>query len=205
MIKFLIKKILINLHGKLDVLIKSSFALDLKSINGLEIADDVKFNGKPLIDIRCGGQIHIARGVVINSLNNGYHLNMHSVVKLFVDKPGAIIEIGENTRIHGSCLHAVESIRIGRNCLIAANCQIFDCSGHDLSFDKIENRINTVGTSKPVVIEDNVWIGANCIILPGVTIGMGSVVAAGSVVTKNVPPMVLIAGSPARVIKRAAE
>ncbi len=51
------------------------------------------------------------------------------------------------------------------------------------------------------LIEDNVWIGAHCLILPGVRIGQGSVVAAGSVVTKSVPPLVVVGGDPARMIK----
>ncbi|EML0281075.1 acyltransferase [Vibrio alginolyticus] len=110
--------------------------------------------------------------------------------------------MGANTRIHGTCIHAYESITIGKNCLIAANCQIFDGSGHDLSFSDVENRINTRGVSKPVLIEDNVWIGINSIILPGVTIGNGSVIAANSVVTKDIPPMVLAGGNPAKIIKR---
>jgi acetyltransferase-like isoleucine patch superfamily enzyme len=92
-------------------------------------------------------------------------------------------------------------ITIGKNCLIAANCQIMDNSGHDLSFDDVANRINTTGVSSPVTIGDDVWIGANCIILPGVTIGQGSVVSAGSVVTKDIPSMVIAGGIPARVLR----
>ena len=85
--------------------------------------------------------------------------------------------------------------------MIAANCQIFDGNGHDLSFPDVDNRINTRGTSKPVNIEDSVWIGANSIVLPGVTIGRGSVVSANSVVVKDVPPMVVVGGNPAKIIK----
>ena len=102
-------------------------------------------------------------------------------------------------------MHACSSISIGRRCLIAANCQIFDGSGHDLSFDDISNRINTKGNTKPIVIEDDVWIGANSIILPGVRVGRGSIIGAGSVVTKEIPSMVHAAGNPARVIRCASE
>ncbi len=75
-----------------------------------------------------------------------------------------------------------------------------DASGHDLSFDDVANRINTSGSIKPVIIQDSVWLGVNTIILPGVTIGQGAVIAAGSVVVKDIPPMVLAAGNPAKVI-----
>lgn len=127
---------------------------------------------------------------------------MHSPCKFLLDQPGGIIKIGKNTRIHGTCIHAYTSVEIGENCLIAANTQIFDGSGHDLSFENPDNRINTLGNNKPIVIENSVWIGANSIILPGIRIGYGSVVASGSVVTKNIPPLTLVGGNPAKIIKQ---
>ena len=85
--------------------------------------------------------------------------------------------------------------------MIAANTNIIDCNGHNLSFNDPSNRINTHGVSKPIIIEDNVWIGANCMILPGVTIGEGSVISANSVVVKTIPSRVVAGGNPAKVIK----
>lgn len=168
---------------------------------GLRLGSRVKVRGRPIIDTRQGGRVEIGDDVTINSRNFGYHLNMHSPCKFYADRMGAQIVIGNRTRIHGTCLHAYGSIVIGADCLIAANCQIFDGSGHDLSFGDVANRKNTEGEVKPIVIEDAVWIGANCIILPGVTIGKGAVIAAGSVVTKNVAPYSIVGGNPARVIK----
>jgi len=161
----------------------------------------INIYGRPMIDIREGCHLHMGANVTLNSDNRGYHINMHSPVKLFADKPGAEIRIGENTRIHGTCIHAFQSIVIGRNCLIAANCQIIDGNGHDLSFPDVSNRIMTFGSSRPVVIEDDVWIGANTIILPGTRIGRGSVVSASSVVASDIPAMVVAGGNPAKVIK----
>jgi acetyltransferase-like isoleucine patch superfamily enzyme len=175
----------------------------LGKMKGLTLGRGVVFHGHPVIDISNGGSVTIENDVVLNSENVGYHLNMHSPIKLFADRPGATIFIGERTRIHGTCLHAYSSIKIGKYCLIAANCQLIDGSGHDLSFDDVDNRINTIGTSNSIILEDSVWLGANVIILPGVTIGKGSVIGAGSVVTKDIPPMVVAAGNPARVIKYA--
>lgn len=171
---------------------------------GLVIGQGVYFRGFPVVDICRGSQIIISDGVTINSSNRRYHINMHSPTKLMADHPGAVIKIGRNTRIHGACLHARKMIEIGESCLIAANTQIMDCGGHDMSFDNIYNRIKTKGVSAAVVVEDGVWIGANAIILPGVRIGRGSVVAAGSVVTRDVPPMVLAGGNPAKIIKNAS-
>ena len=116
------------------------------------------------------------------------------------DRENAVIKIGENTRIHGTCIHAYKSIEIGKNCLIAANCQIFDGNGHDLSFENVHNRINTIGESKEIIIEDSVWLGTGVIVLPGVKIGMGSVIAANSVVHKDIPSMVIAGGNPVKEI-----
>jgi len=89
---------------------------------------------------------------------------------------------------------------IGKRCLIAGNCQIIDSNGHDLSFPDVENRLNTEGSSYPIVIEDDVWIGANSVVLPGVRIGRGSIIGANSVVSASIPPMVVARGNPATVV-----
>ena len=171
----------------------------LATKRGLHLGQGIKFNGLPIIDIRNGGSIHIGDNVVINSINRGYHANMFGPVKLFADRPGATITIGEGSRLHGSCLHAGESISIGKRCLIAANCQIIDGNGHDLSFPHVHLRGQTTGGSSPIEIQDDVWIGLGATILRGVTIGRGSVIGAGSVVTRDVPPMVVVTGNPATV------
>lgn len=176
--------------------------LGLQQNDNVTLDGSVHIKGAPLIDIRKGGKLHLGNNVTLNSNNAGYHINMHSPAKLFADRPGASISIGENTRLHGSCVHAYGSISIGKNCLIAANCHIIDGNGHDISYPDVSNRINTTGKVKPVVIEDDVWLCANTIVLPGVTIGRGSIISANSVVTCDIPPMVVAGGNPAVVIKR---
>lgn len=169
------------------------------------IQGKVIVTGIPIFHFAYNAKLIIKNNVQLKSNIKSYHLNMHSPVKIMADRPDAIIDIGENSRINGSCIHAYKKITIGSNCLIAANCQIFDGNGHDLSFPDVENRINTKGEAKEIIIEDNVWIGANSIILPGVKIGYGSVIAAGSVVVKSIPPMCIAGGNPARVIKSYSE
>lgn len=164
----------------------------------------VLFRGWPIINTENSGSIRIGNNVKIDSKNRGYHINMHSPTKIFADRPGALVEIGDETCIHGSCLHAHKLIRIGKRCLIAANCQLFDDSGHQASFRDVENRRFSEGVPKAIVVEDYVWIGANCIILPGTHIGYGSIIGAGSVVSGTIPPMVIAAGNPAVVIKKNA-
>ncbi len=168
----------------------------------------IKFNGKvklygfPNISIHRKSKLIIGENVLLNSSNNGYHLNMYSKVKLFIDRPNATIKIGNNTRIHGSCIHAQESITIGDGCLIAANTNIFDSNGHELLMDKPHLRIKSYGKTKPIVLGDNVWIACGCVILPGSIIGDGAVISANSVVSGTVPAGAIFAGNPAKKVER---
>jgi carbonic anhydrase/acetyltransferase-like protein (isoleucine patch superfamily) len=112
------------------------------------------------------------------------------------------LKIGSNTSINYRTVISVECmVSIGSNCLIAEETKIFDNNSHSIDF---KNRRMTVNDAGPIVIEDDVWIGMNSIILKNVTIGRGAVVAAGSVVTKNVAPMTLVGASPARLMKNIA-
>ncbi|HWE36458.1 MAG TPA: acyltransferase [Isosphaeraceae bacterium] len=110
---------------------------------------------------------------------------------------GARLEIGPSTALTDSCwVAASRSIVIGRDCAISWNVTIFDDDGHGAGPPPY---------SAPVVIGDRVWIGCNATILKGVTIGPGSIVAAGAVVTRSCPPRSMIAGIPARVIRHDVE
>ncbi|MEM9191277.1 MAG: acyltransferase [Myxococcota bacterium] len=161
----------------------------------------LRLRGRPLIDVVPNATLILGDGVLLNSDNDAYHVNMHSPVKLLADRPGAQIEIGAGSRIHGTCVHAAKSVRIGARCLIAANTHIIDSSGHDISFPNVESRIDSKDEARPVTIADDVWIGANCLIMPGVTIGEGTVIGAGSVVVKAIPSRVVAGGNPAKVIR----
>ncbi|MGQ3679149.1 MAG: acyltransferase [Tenacibaculum sp.] len=171
--------------------------------NNVHLGKKVIFRKKPLIELDKNALLDIGDNVTINSENKGYHVNMFNVCKLMADRPKAIIKIGNNTRLHGSCIHAQKKISIGKNCLIAANCQIIDGNGHDISFESPKNRIKTKGNSKEVVIEDNVWLATGVVVLPGVRIGEGSIITANSVVHKSIPPMVVAGGNPIKIIKKA--
>ncbi len=108
--------------------------LSLTPEEGLIRGRNVRFVGTPLLAIGRGGSVRLGDDVVLDSSNRGYHANMFAPVKLVAEVPGAEIEIGEATRIHGTCIHARRSVRIGKRCLIAANCQVLDSDGHDPSF-----------------------------------------------------------------------
>ena len=105
------------------------------------------------------------------------------------------VKIGRNVIVMNNCLMmAAGGINIGDETQIAANVQLIS-NNHDL-----EDR--NVITCKPINIGRRVWVGAGATILPGVTIGDNSVVGAGSVVTKDVPADTIVAGNPARIIKK---
>lgn len=110
------------------------------------------------------------------------------------------IEMGEKVFIGHACEFVCNTkIIIGKNCLIASKCTIND-TGHEF---KSNSNINSQPiTSKEIILGEDVWIGTSCVILQGVTIGKGSVVAAGSVVNKSIPPYEVWAGIPARFIKK---
>lgn len=96
----------------------------------------------------------------------------------------------------GTTITSAVNISIGDNCMFAADCYIADSDWHGLY-----NRLRPFRCSKPIVLEDNVWIGHSAKVGKGVTIGENSVVAAGSVVVKDVPANVVVGGNPAKIIK----
>jgi acetyltransferase-like isoleucine patch superfamily enzyme len=122
--------------------------------------------------------------------------------------------VGDFTLLNGALVMVEERIEIGSYCLISWNVGIADSDFHPL--EPAQRLIDAQALAPylkdrpprpklktaPVIICDNVWIGMNATILKGVTIGENSVVAAGSVVTKSVPPNVVVAGNPAVVVKR---
>jgi acetyltransferase-like isoleucine patch superfamily enzyme len=109
------------------------------------------------------------------------------------------IRLGEKVFIGHACEFVCNTkIVIGNNCLIASKCTIND-TGHE--FNRNANINLQSITSKEIIIEDDVWIGTSCIILQGVTIGKGSIIAAGSVVNKSVPSFEIWGGVPAHFIK----
>jgi acetyltransferase-like isoleucine patch superfamily enzyme len=114
----------------------------------------------------------------------------------------AKIILGDGARISNSAIYAFESIEIGKNVFIGAGCKIYDSDFHSVI---LEERLETVDThinSKAVKIHDGVFIGAHSIILKGITMGENSIVGAGSVVSKDVPPNEIWAGNPARFVKK---
>lgn len=144
----------------------------------------VTTRGKPLILVK--GSVIIGNRVVLWSIFSRTIISIHSKARL---------QIGDYTRINGVHIAAKSSIIIGKNVRIGPYTIIMDSDFHDIQEHSVE------GKSEPIVIGDNTWIASRAIILKGVTIGEGCVIAAGAVVTKNVPPHSMVAGVPAVVVK----
>ncbi len=147
-------------------------------------------------------------------MNTGYRTpeEVHEFMGRILDKPldesttvlpplyidyGKPVTIGKRCFIQQCCtFFGRGGIEIGDDVFIGPKCNLITIN-HDVNPD---NRSATYG--KPIKIEDKVWLGINATILPGVTLGYGCIVGANSVVTKDVPPMTIVAGNPARIIKK---
>ncbi len=110
---------------------------------------------------------------------------------------GGVLSLGRNSYMNASLIQCANSVTIGDNCAIAGDVLIQDTDFHAiLDENGIEKPI-----SKPIVIGNHVWICAKATILKGVTIGDGAIVAAGAVVTKDIPARCVVAGNPAKVVR----
>ncbi|WP_369052482.1 acyltransferase [Kineococcus terrestris] len=113
---------------------------------------------------------------------------------------GKGVSVGDRSDIGMDAL-VIGPVRIGRDVMMGPRCVLL-ASAHETS--RVDVPMNQQGfrEDRPIVVEDDVWIGAGCVVLPGRRIGTGSIVGAGSVVVSDVPPWTVVAGNPARVVKR---
>jgi acetyltransferase-like isoleucine patch superfamily enzyme len=107
------------------------------------------------------------------------------------------LEIGDNVFVnYGTSLVSSAHVKIGNDCLIGSHVTVMDCDFH-----RVEDKAWDT-TGEPIVIEDRVWLGNRSMVLKGVRVGHDAVVAAGAIVTHDVPPRCLVAGVPAKIVRR---
>jgi acetyltransferase-like isoleucine patch superfamily enzyme len=176
----------------LDGMVSTAFARVVCMAWGIELGRGVRFYGPSRLRRFPGAVMRIGAGCRIDSsaYKNSVGLKSRSILTAL---PGACLEIGEGTGLSGGVIYARLQIRIGKNVKIGANALIMD---HD---DHPEDPRS--GVPRPIVIEDDVWLGANCVVLKGVTIGRGALVGANSVVTKDIPANGVAIGTAAKVVR----
>lgn len=153
------------------------------------LEDDAQIQGRSLDGIHLGARVSVGRGAQIRP--SGFYGRA----------PGRGLVVGDDSNIGPmNYIGCSASIAIGRRCLLGPNVNIFT-EWHEFEHSDAPIKAQGVG-AEPVVLEDDCWVGAGSIILPGVVVGRGAVVAAGSVVTADVPPRSLVAGVPALVKRR---
>ena len=155
--------------------------------------------------VRIGDDFTFSSGDSINPICRNIRGAIYTVC------PESLIEIGDRVGISSACLWAKDRITIGNDVNIGGDSLIMDNDAHPHGFIKRRSAFcKEVGLisylkaipSAPIVIEDDVWIGARCMILKGVHIGARSIIAAGSVVTKDIPADVIAGGNPCKVIRK---
>ncbi|WP_240345232.1 DapH/DapD/GlmU-related protein [Flavobacterium sp. CLA17] len=148
------------------------------------------------------------RGKKYISISKGFTTGVGCRLEAYPMNDNKVLYIGENVQMNDYVhITAMSSVKIGNNVLIASKIYISDCIHGSYIGDENDSSPLTFPSkrplsSKPVVIEDNVWLGEFVSVLPGVTIGKGTIVGANSVVSKDLPPYVIAVGTPAKPIKK---
>lgn len=194
--QFLLK--LFNLPTALRIKLYPRINRMILKAHGVVFGKNIQIPSKVLWLIR-GARITIGDNFYLSSGNGVNPIASNLQADVYVE-PGATLTIGNNVGMSSTRLWIHESARIGNNVKIGGCVLITDTDAHPM--DYVVRRSSNEGTkSAPVVIEDDVCVGAHCIILKGVTIGARSIIGAGSVVTKSIPADCVAAGNPCRVIK----
>lgn len=160
---------------------------------GVIVGKQIQFNGWCSVFRSEGSHIEIGDNCSFNSADYTNHIGLNHRCILTTMSPQAQLFIGRNCGISSTSITSFKSITLEDNVRIGANCVIMDGDFH------LEDP--RVSPPQPVLIKRNVWLGYGVIVMKGVTIGENSVIAANSVVSKDIPANVVAAGSPAKPIK----
>jgi len=200
----LLSKFLTLIESRLSIIYNRFFFF----LAGIQYGKHLKVFGH--IYLKGRGRVIIGDDFVYNSGRCYNPINRNIKGAFYTISRQSQIIIGNNVGISGSCLWAQKKIQIGNNVNIGGDCLIIDNDAHPHDYlkrrvgylEKVgwESFLNEVPAA-PIVIEDDVWVGSRCQVLKGVHIGARSIIAAGSIVTKDIPSDVLAGGIPCRVIK----
>jgi len=164
---------------------------------GVKYGANLLLNGRPLVRRAQGSNITLGYNVTLNSAKNSVTVGLSRPCTLVTHRKGAEITVGNNSGASGLVLVAASKISIGNNVLIGSGSTIVDNDFHNADPQK---RNDPEYSSRPVTIEDNVFIGFNCFILKGVTIGENSIIGANSTVINSIPKNSIAIGNPCKVV-----
>jgi len=148
------------------------------------------------------------RGKRFISISKGFTTGVGCRIEAYPVNTDKVLFIGENVQINDYVhITAMQKVSIGKNVLMASKIYISDCTHGSYAGNENDSNPESVPAdralfSSPVIIKDNVWLGESVSVLPGVTIGKGTIVGANSVVTKDLPDFVIAVGIPAKPIKK---
>mgnify|MGYP006121654515 CR=1 FL=1 len=170
-------------------------------LNGVNIKSFKSF-GVPYIHLSLKASCHIGLNFKMNNGVKYSDSGLNGKCRIEV-RDIAILVIGDNVGMSDTTITCHEKITIGNNVLLGVGCQIRDTDNHSLNAnDRLVGLDWKNKKNGPIIIEDNVFIGAYSFILKGVRIGENSIIGAGSIVTKNIPKNEIWGGNPAKFIKK---
>lgn len=184
---------------------RGTSALRVKSfLFGVELGPGVSACGPVILGRWPGSRIRLGAGCgLISSSRRCTAATLYAPVRLRTYAPTARIDLAEGVQLSGTAITArSRTICIGKDTMIGPNCVITDSDFHAHWPAETRHIEPAFDLDRDVTIGANVWIGMNSLILKGVTIGDGAIVAAGSVVVRDVPPRAVAAGVPAKIVKK---
>lgn len=167
-------------------------------LGGVAYGHRFRIFGAPIFQLMRGSVVRLGDGLELRSDARSNPLTPRSRCVFATRSSSAEIRVGRDCGFTGSVLVAARAIEIGDRVYLGSNTTIMDTDFHALS--PRARAQGEQGESRPVRIEDDVFVGTQALILKGVTVGRGAVVGAGAVVTRDVPPFSIVAGNPARVV-----
>ena len=168
-------------------------------LKGVTYGRNINIMGK--VSVIGEGSITIGDDFYMTSGDHVNPISSNQQGAFFTDNPKAKINIGNNVGISSTRMWISKGLTIGNNVKIGACVLLIDTDSHPIDY-KVRRVSNEGVKSAPIVIEDDVWIGAHSIVLKGVTIGARSIIGAGSVVTKSISSDCIAAGNPCKVIRK---
>ena len=170
---------------------------------GVEVGRGVTACGPVILGRWPGSRIRIGAGCgLVSSSRRATASTLYAPVRFRTYAPTARIDLAEGVQLSGTSITARSCvISIGKDTMVGPNCVITDSDFHAHWPAETRHLVPAFDLDRGVRIGANVWIGMGCLILKGVTVGDGSIVAAGSVVVRDVPPRSVVAGVPAKVVK----